>query len=46
MDLDCEVVDYKWNGDHWEYRVALVDAIFGDVANMSLTVKESELETE
>ena len=46
MDLDCEVVDYKWNGDYWEYRVTLIDAIFGDVVNMSLTIKESELEIE
>ena len=44
MDLDCEIIDRKWTGEEWEYKVTLVDAIFGDVANFKMTVSESELE--
>ena len=43
MDFDGKVMDMRWAGEFWEYKIVLSDTIFGEIANFTMTVKEEDL---
>jgi len=43
LDFGGIVVDMRWEQNDWEYKIVLADAIFGEIANFTVTVKEKDL---